>query len=183
MSGNLREKILLLRSGGKSYKDIRKELGCTLSVISHHCKRAGMDSPNIRFIHPSEVQISEFNRLYLEGYTAKKVGEMTGFSKPCVLKHLSVPKRRRSTGTTKSQSVISWRKRTKGKLVTYLGGKCQLCGYNKCIGALEFHHRNPLEKDFTIGGNSRSFERLKEEADKCLLVCANCHSEIHNCQT
>ena len=44
---------------------------------------------------------------------------------------------------------------------------------------MHFHHNDPNEKDFTIGGKSYSLEKLKKEADKCILVCSNCHSEIH----
>ena len=81
---------------------------------------------------------------------------------------------------SKSQSVIDWRKRTKTKLVEYKGGSCKVCGYGNSISALHFHHLNPIEKDFTIGGKSYSFERLKSEVDKCILVCSNCHCEIHD---
>lgn len=65
--------------------------------------------------------------------------------------------------------------------VQYKGGKCCVCGYNKYLGALEFHHLNPNEKDFGISnkGYTRSFEKVKEELDKCILVCSNCHKEIH----
>ena len=77
------------------------------------------------------------------------------------------------------KNVIDWRKRTKVKLVEYKGGKCCKCGYNKSIKALEFHHINPNEKDFTISGKSWSFEKLKREVDKCVLLCANCHIETH----
>lgn len=79
----------------------------------------------------------------------------------------------------KSQRVIDWRKRTKLKLIEYKGGKCEKCGYDKCVAALEFHHLDPNEKDFTISGKSWSFERLKKEVDKCILICSNCHKEIH----
>ena len=63
----------------------------------------------------------------------------------------------------------------------YKGGKCEICGYDRCATALEFHHINPDEKEFGIGqkGYTRSFEKNKEEVDKCILVCANCHREIH----
>lgn len=65
--------------------------------------------------------------------------------------------------------------------IAYKGGKCQCCGYNKYVGALEFHHINSEEKDFGISakGYTRSWKRVKEELDKCILVCANCHREIH----
>ena len=57
-----------------------------------------------------------------------------------------------------------------------MGGKCFVCGYDKCVGALQFHHKNPNEKDFTISGKTLSFDRLKNEVDKCMLVC--CFEDI-----
>lgn len=79
----------------------------------------------------------------------------------------------------KSKGVIDWRKRTKLKLIEYKGEKCEKCSYDKCVAALEFHHLGPNEKDFTISGKSWSFERLKKEVDKCILICSNCHKEIY----
>jgi len=67
----------------------------------------------------------------------------------------------------------------KQRLVDYKGGKCKECGYDKCLGALEFHHRDPKKKDFGISSNHRSFENLRIEADKCDLLCNRCHMEIH----
>lgn len=73
------------------------------------------------------------------------------------------------------------RKETKIKAVEYLGGKCQICGYDKCIEALEFHHKDPSIKEFTIGKfRIKKWERIKKELDKCILLCANCHRELHN---
>ena len=64
--------------------------------------------------------------------------------------------------------------------VNYKGGKCLACGYNKYQGALEFHHVDPSEKDFNIS-QSRflKLQALKPELDKCILLCSNCHKEIH----
>ena len=75
------------------------------------------------------------------------------------------------------------RRREKVRLmaVSYKGGCCQICGYDRCIEALEFHHLDPTQKDFGISqkGYTRSWEKVKEEADKCVLLCANCHREVH----
>jgi 5-methylcytosine-specific restriction endonuclease McrA len=63
--------------------------------------------------------------------------------------------------------------------VKYKGGKCELCGYNKLPQALQFHHKNPKEKDFQISNRfTRDMEKVKPELDKCQLLCANCHAEI-----
>lgn len=84
----------------------------------------------------------------------------------------------------KCQSEATQRRRDKVKedAIEYKGGKCCICGYSKCIGALEFHHLDPEQKDFGIAakGYTRSWEKVKEELDKCIIVCANCHREIHD---
>lgn len=65
--------------------------------------------------------------------------------------------------------------------VDYKGGRCELCGYNRCIEALEFHHTDSFGKDFSISekGYTRSWDAVREELDKCMLLCANCHRELH----
>lgn len=76
--------------------------------------------------------------------------------------------------------VYDRRRKIKHELVEYKGGKCEKCGYDKCEEALDFHHLDPNKKDFTISSYANlSIKKLKEETDKCVLVCANCHREIH----
>lgn len=74
------------------------------------------------------------------------------------------------------------RNNLKQMALQYKGNKCCICGYNKCQSALEFHHLNSEEKEFGIAakGYTRSWEETKKELDKCILVCANCHREIHS---
>ena len=88
---------------------------------------------------------------------------------------------KKNKGTCKScQSKISEKKRVldRERVIDYKGGKCESCGYNKYRGALEFHHLDPSQKD-PLGLRKRSFESLKKEVDKCVLLCANCHREEH----
>lgn len=78
------------------------------------------------------------------------------------------------------QNVKDYRQRLKDRLVYIMGDKCCICGYNKTNNALEFHHMDPTKKDFSLSQKSNiSFARAKEEIKKCILVCANCHREIH----
>jgi predicted HNH restriction endonuclease len=79
------------------------------------------------------------------------------------------------------KAVKKRRRKLKSMAIKHKGGKCMFCGYNKFQGALEFHHLDPNEKDFGLGtrGLTRSWKRVKQEADKCILVCSNCHKEIH----
>ena len=75
-----------------------------------------------------------------------------------------------------------WYRKVKQQAVEYKGSQCSVCGYDKCMAALEFHHLNPDEKDFNITQNIRkstTLDSIKKELDKCILVCANCHREAH----
>lgn len=80
-----------------------------------------------------------------------------------------------------NEQTIERQRKVKEDAVNYKGGKCQICDYSKYLGALEFHHLNPSEKDFSISNQkSTTMNRvIKKELDKCLLVCSNCHREIH----
>lgn len=77
--------------------------------------------------------------------------------------------------------VTEFRRRRKENLARVLGSKCSLCGYDRCIGALEFHHIEPENKGYQLSsGNCHNLENDLKEAEKCILVCSNCHKEIHN---
>ena len=68
----------------------------------------------------------------------------------------------------------------KVKAIEYLGGKCQVCGYNKCIASLDFHHRNPKLKNKNIKDiSNNTWKTVQNELDKCILLCCNCHRELH----
>lgn len=79
------------------------------------------------------------------------------------------------------KAVAKRRKALRQKSIDYLGGKCIVCGYAKYESALEFHHLDDKSKDFGLSekGMTRSWERIRQELDKCVIVCANCHREIH----
>lgn len=69
----------------------------------------------------------------------------------------------------------------KYKSINYKGGKCSICGYSKCKDSLSFHHIDPESKEFTISGKyNLSWKKISKELDKCILVCMNCHGEIHS---
>lgn len=79
-------------------------------------------------------------------------------------------------------SVTKRRKKLRQMAVEHLGGKCVNCGYNRDIKALDFHHVDESTKLFGLSdrGMTRSWKIIKEEIEKCILVCANCHREIHS---
>lgn len=74
------------------------------------------------------------------------------------------------------------RKERKAALVEMLGGSCNRCGYDKCNRALDFHHKDPATKRFSISnyGMCRKWDDLVAEVKKCELLCRNCHAEIED---
>jgi hypothetical protein len=120
--------------------------------------------------------------------TKEKVIELRkqGMSKPMIAKTLGVsfnsvryntePKRRLWILQKSKNAQI----KTMNRLREMKGNKCELCGYNKCKAVLHFHHIDPKTKSFGIGKKAgiRSIKTLIQEAEKCQLLCANCHGEI-----
>jgi hypothetical protein len=83
----------------------------------------------------------------------------------------------------RSEAVKKWRSKTKDRMVEAFGGECGICGYNKSNHALSFHHLDPTEKEFSIASirrNPKNWLYIVEELKKCICVCNNCHSEIHD---
>jgi 5-methylcytosine-specific restriction endonuclease McrA len=80
----------------------------------------------------------------------------------------------------RSEAVAKRRRRLKQILVDEAGGRCQICGYDRHVGALEFHHVDPRTKAFSLAnaGVTRSIERARAEVQKCVLLCGNCHAEV-----
>jgi hypothetical protein len=80
----------------------------------------------------------------------------------------------------RSEQVAERRRRVKRQLIAEAGGRCVLCGYDRCVAALQFHHVDPEAKSFAISraGVTRSLAKAREEAGKCVLLCANCHAEV-----
>lgn len=80
----------------------------------------------------------------------------------------------------RAEGVTEWRRKAKRILVAEAGGCCAICGYSRCIAALQFHHRDPAAKRFGLGsrGLAQALDRLREEASKCVLLCSNCHAEV-----
>lgn len=100
---------------------------------------------------------------------------------------MSTTKKRKETRTYADRkeymkkAVIKRRKKLRQMALEYGGGKCIVCKYDKCKRALGFHHLDPKKKEFGISskGITRSWEKTRKEIDKCVLLCANCHMEVH----
>lgn len=110
-------------------------------------------------------------------WSYNKIGRELGFKKDKVAYYLNPEKRKQ-----KFKNNTFNKQRRMLELKTKFGGKCCRCGYCKSFRALQFHHINNFEKieDISTLLHNKSYASAKEEAKKCILVCANCHAELHD---
>ena len=174
MDIKIKEQIIELRRKGLTYNEIRDITKVKKTTISDIVKPLNLGGNTIKKLTPELIK--EIQAKYNEIGNLKKVVKLYHISFERLSKVIKHGKKKKVSNT---EAVESWRKRKKKALVEYKGGKCQCCGYSRCIEALEFHHLDPNIKSFTISGKSKSFNSLKSEVDKCILVCSNCHKEIH----
>jgi len=177
--------VIFYRKNRNNYDEIVDKTGLSLDKIIKICKFNNINHQSDSQ-SPNKNEILEMNKYYLEIKNLKKVAKKFNYSYHTVRKYIDPIGKYSNTEeyNTKrkkdiSNAVVKWRQDKKIKLVEYKGDCCQNCKYNKSIGALEFHHIDPNEKDFTISSKSYAFERLKKEVDKCVLLCSNCHIEVH----
>lgn len=175
------EKVIELRKQRKSYNEISKELNISKSSVSYHCIKSGYNNIGLGHEVIDDEIILKLREYYLT-HTVDETASKYNISKSSVKKY--VDKKRviyteEERRDKEVKRVVSWRVKLKEKCVEYKGGKCIICGYNKCISALEFHHIDPSEKDFRISSGIKRWELVEKEISKCILVCSNCHREIH----
>lgn len=120
----------------------------------------------------------QIDALILQGKTSIEISKLLGFN-------ISVVRYWREASKHGSRNKISsriaeHRRKLKRKGICYSGSKCLKCGYNSCDDVLAFHHLDPSQKEYGLGhGKTNSWDKFKEEADKTILLCHNCHSELH----
>jgi hypothetical protein len=115
----------------------------------------------------------------------RRIGRSYGW----IANKLGIPKATVAYHCSEKTRILSANRRRKRRIeikqraVQYKGGKCCICGYSRCLAALEFHHPDPTSKEIgvnnALGSGGASFEAIKCELDKCHLVCSNCHREVH----
>ena len=148
---------------GLSIRRIAEEVGVSASTVRHWLKRYGLATAGAKRL--SQPSGSHPLRRCPKHGVGRYVLEGRGYYR---------------CARCRAERVSQWRRRKKATLVAEAGGRCALCGYDRHVGALEFHHRDPAAKEFGVagGGVARSLERLRAEARKCVLLCANCHAEV-----
>lgn len=165
-----RETLRELVGAGFSTRVIADQLGVSQATVRHWLSRHGLETARATRRRKLEASLVE-----------QTDGDATGICP----RHGSTLFRRRSTGgwrclKCRAEAVVARRRAVKGILVADAGGACLLCGYSRAKEALQFHHRDPATKGFHIAhrGVARSIARARAEAEKCVLLCANCHAEV-----
>lgn len=162
------ERIRALVSEGLSARQIAAALGVHRATVERHLARLGLDTPRMA---------------RRKAFAAARAAGADTVEAPCphhgVATFVVTAEGVYRCGRCRSASVSAQRRRRKLQLVAEAGGRCRLCGYDRCAAALEFHHLDPSEKRFGLGGGqTRSIAEMRREAAKCVLLCSNCHAEV-----
>jgi transposase len=162
-----RDALAALVDAGGTITSIAETLGLSPSTVQYWLRRHKLKTVRHRGRH--EIPPGRPERLELE----------------CLRHGWTIFVRRRDADVyrclkCRSEQVSKQRRKVKQILMEEAGGRCALCGYDRWVGALHFHHLEPGEKTFAISqeGAYRSLARARAEAQKCALLCANCHAEV-----
>jgi transposase len=165
-----RERLQELVEQGASLADLAEVLGLNKSTVRHWLRKYDLETSRIGWRrhqtrHAREAGLKHITRNCTHHGMTTFILEGRGYYR-CL--------------ECRKRAVSNWRRRAKRRLIDAAGGRCVLCGYDRCPGALHFHHLDPAEKRYTLScaGHTRSFAEALAEAKKCVLLCANCHAEV-----
>jgi transposase-like protein len=168
--GLTREQLEPLVERGLSIREIARELDRSTATVRHWLKRHGLKTHAARRVRRDGSTAPEVVRdCPRHGWTwFRRVGSQSHYRcAQCVI-----------------DAVGEARRRVRLILIDEAGGQCLLCGYDRNPAALQFHHVDRATKEFTLrNGDTRSLERMRAEAAKCVLLCANCHAEVESGRT
>jgi transposase-like protein len=163
--GLTRDQLQPLVEDGRSIREIAAELGVSPATVRHWLAKHRLRTRPRHYSLRGEPKPETIAReCALHGWTTfVRIGE-----------------RRYRCGRCNVESVAARRRRVKEILVREAGGCCAICGFEQYAGALHFHHVEPAVKAFELGrqGVTRSLAKAREEARKCVLLCANCHAMV-----
>jgi transposase len=173
--GRIAEKDLrFLVADGATLREMAVALDRSVASIRHWLKKYGLTAEGSRWrslARKARLAGEKYATLECEHHGLTKfVLEGRGYFR-CIV--------------CRKERVSEWRRRVKRRLVDETGGACLICGYDRCVAALEFHHLDPATKSFALSreGVTRAFAEARAEARKCVLLCSNCHAEVESGMT
>jgi transposase-like protein len=163
--GLTREQLEPLVQDGRSIREIANTLEVSPTTVRHWLTKYGIQTrPRHYSLRGAPKPPTIVRECALHGWT----------------RYVRIGSTRYRCSKCNTESVATRRRRIKEILVKEAGGQCLLCGFAQYIGALHFHHVDPSSKVFSMSrqGVTRSLRRAREEAGKCVLLCANCHAMV-----
>ena len=163
------EELRNLMSEGATVREAAAHFRCGYSTIRYWLRKLGIETKRMTRLRESRAAMEDGkSRVVL---ACPEHGEVEFFRRP---------DGNYRCNNCRNASVSAWRRRVKRKLIERAGGRCVLCGYDRQPAALHFHQLDPVTKSFTLSrhGVTRSFDEAATEADKCVLLCGNCHAEV-----
>ena len=163
-------KLRPLVAEAKTIRAIARELDRSPSTVRHWLKKYGLEVQGIKGNREKALAARARGETVVR-LRCRHHGETDFYVEP---KNAHYKCKR-----CRMERVAQRRRDAKDQLVRAAGGRCLLCGYDRYLGALQFHHRDRKTKSFGLAiGHTKSLESLLSEARKCLLLCANCHAEV-----
>jgi 5-methylcytosine-specific restriction endonuclease McrA len=164
-----RERLAAMVEAGATHREMAAEFGVSAATVKHWLLKFGLRSrngPGPRRAHPPAVPGVDVVTSYCSAHGMSRFRRDRRGSYRCA--------------RCMSDAVAARRRQIKSILVREAGGSCTICGYDRYVGALQFHHVDPGAKQFSLSvrGLTRSLEKAREEAAKCVLLCSNCHAEV-----
>jgi hypothetical protein len=158
-----------LVAGGSSVADIAARLGATEDRVRREMKRAGLTTRRGSNRALAAEAFARNERVV--ALTCQRHGNTD---------HVLEGRGSYRCKRCRIEQVSDRRRAVKRILVADMGGRCAICGYDRCEAALEFHHVDPTQKSFALSlqGVTRSLAAARAEARKCVLLCATCHAEV-----
>jgi transposase-like protein len=169
--GLAREQLELLVERGSSIAEIAEAVGRSKATVRHWRSSYGLRTHGTRG-PPSRTGAREASEagLTVAVLSCPHHGDC---------EHIREPRGYYRCRTCRQEAVVRRRRKVKQILVAEAGGSCRLCGYDRCVAALEFHHLDPSAKEFGLSQRgARSIEKLRAEVRKCVLLCSTCHAEV-----
>jgi transposase-like protein len=162
------ERLAQLVSDGHSFAQIGRLLGLSPTTVRHWVKTYGLETRRVERVRTGKAARADglaIVQMRCERHGATDFWLEGRGAYRCM--------------RCRVESVARRRRKVRDTLIAEAGGRCAICSYDRCPAALHFHHLDPATKRFNIrGGRTPALSRLREEAEKCVLLCSNCHAEV-----
>src|SRR4051812_43071799 len=165
-----REVLAELACDGLSVRGMAARLGCSAATVRHWLRK-----------HDVETHRTSQLRSTRDGRASGADAILRVFAVHGVTAYVLDTDGYYRCARCRADSVIRRRARIRAEVIAEAGGCCAICGYSRHLAALQFHDLDPATKEFTLcNGDTRSLARMRAEAAKCVLLCANCHAEVES---